>query len=203
MASLRELGLIHRGMKWETINLKKFNTDLAIGNYSLGDANILEQVKLTSDSTADFKVNIDSSSKHALASLMYRVPVYETGNTEKTAITKNTSNVMAGNFWNNYGTSAGTPFKNRGEMARPEIFGDIETGVAATDAAQESVIGGIANLVSVKKRYYTAYILGQAIKDAGGVIINTILGERKIIARLEKDEKTNKVRIVNLIYVEE
>ncbi len=73
MISPWELGFIHRGKKWQTINLKAYDHDKAFktfeptaglhylvggGIYSKGDANILDQIKMTPDKESPLKVNL-------------------------------------------------------------------------------------------------------------------------------------------------
>ena len=66
MRSPWELGFIHRAAAWQTINLKKYNTtedansDGGGNSYSDGDANILDQIKMTSDTTTLGKVNLNN-----------------------------------------------------------------------------------------------------------------------------------------------
>ena len=49
MESLWELGAIHRGSPWQTINLRcAANNNNAMGDYSAGDGNLLDQVALVS-----------------------------------------------------------------------------------------------------------------------------------------------------------
>ena len=82
MLSLAEMGLIHRAAPFQTLNLKNAryitrNTELkfAGGNdYSEGDANILDQLKLTSDTAQYGKVNINSASHEALRALFNSMP---------------------------------------------------------------------------------------------------------------------------------
>ena len=83
MQSPWEIGFIHRGAKWETINLKTYNydddnsggaigvnengagKDLGIGAYSNGDANILDQVKTTSATQVYGKINVQAAKANA------------------------------------------------------------------------------------------------------------------------------------------
>ena len=66
MQSPWELGFIHRGAAWQTINLKAYNSDEGVatdagGNaYSDGDANILDQIKMSSQTETYGKVNINT-----------------------------------------------------------------------------------------------------------------------------------------------
>ena len=68
MQSPWELGFIHRGAAWQTINLKAYNMtedtnpDAGGNGYSDGDANILDQIKMTANTETYGKVNINSQS---------------------------------------------------------------------------------------------------------------------------------------------
>ena len=86
MKSPWELGFIHRGKAWQTINLKKYDNDPnqnatsdAGGNaYEDGDANILDQIKMTSDNFTLGKVNLNNSvtpndSYNPLSALFYGI----------------------------------------------------------------------------------------------------------------------------------
>ncbi len=88
-----ELGCIHRGFAWETLNLKEFNTFPAYSmKYGLsanaggaryaqssinstthdgGDANILDHVKMTDQDQIYGKVNLKTASNDVLKSLFY------------------------------------------------------------------------------------------------------------------------------------
>ncbi|MCP4177107.1 MAG: hypothetical protein GY756_05005 [bacterium] len=74
METLAELGLIHRARRGQTINLRKFDKDKGIkgdaggGDYTKGDANILNQVKLSSG-TKNYKINLNTPYKEILTML--------------------------------------------------------------------------------------------------------------------------------------
>ena len=66
MKSPWELGFIHRGAAFQTINLKKYNMtedaypDAGGNAYADGDANILDQIKMTANTETYGKVNINT-----------------------------------------------------------------------------------------------------------------------------------------------
>ena len=85
MISPWELGFIHRGKKWQTINLKAYDHDKAFktfeptaglhylvggGIYSKGDANILDQIKMTPDKESPLKVNLKGAGEMVLNGLL-------------------------------------------------------------------------------------------------------------------------------------
>ena len=82
MLSPWELGFIHRGKAWQTLNLKKYNMteweagDSGGGNdYSDGDANLLDQIKMTHDTITQGKVNINSQIQDTLKVLFQKIRV--------------------------------------------------------------------------------------------------------------------------------
>ncbi len=83
MESLWELGAIHRGASWQTLNVRDFAPILyaasataglgAFGGVSGGDAFILSQVKLTSDTEVTGRVNVNTQNAHTLRGLFARI----------------------------------------------------------------------------------------------------------------------------------
>ncbi len=60
MESLWEIGTIHRGNSWQTLNIDKYNeVDVGGDTYEKGDANILNQVKLTDDESTYGLVSVN------------------------------------------------------------------------------------------------------------------------------------------------
>lgn len=92
MESLWELGAIHRGSRWQTLNLSKSPTYTTAeefvkdgaGDYEEGDAPILDQVKMTNDCISYGKVNlvrhVDTEVRDTvIGSLFLDMPVHKTG----------------------------------------------------------------------------------------------------------------------------
>ncbi len=87
MASPWEIGAIHRGVKWETINLKEYNAvaganpltggglykESALGSKDGGDANILDQIKMTPKVENKQKVNLNLRNDDTSGSIGYGV----------------------------------------------------------------------------------------------------------------------------------
>lgn len=95
MESLWELGAIHRGSKWQTLNLSvsdkdqfskaKGFKDLGGGEYKFGDGPILDQVKMVNDLKVPGKVNLvpymnKDIRNFILGSLFLDMPVRSNGN---------------------------------------------------------------------------------------------------------------------------
>ena len=92
MESLWELGAIHRGSKWQTLNLSKSPEYTSAkefikkgaGDYEDGDGPILDQVKMTNDCLTFGKVNllrhVDSEIRNTVIGALFRdMPVHRYG----------------------------------------------------------------------------------------------------------------------------
>jgi hypothetical protein len=89
MESPWELGFIHRGKMWQTLNLKKYDSSKGIrtfklitpdryyiaggGLYKDGDANILDQVKMTKSAKSPEKINITTQKEGILNALFSQI----------------------------------------------------------------------------------------------------------------------------------
>lgn len=179
--SLWELGAVHRAGQWETINLKKYNSTegvLATGGgnvYADGDANILDQVKLTPYTTSDKKLNLKLHKDSVLYSLFHKVKLgqdYATfsGGSDLT------------NIWNFTSTDTATlvyqlkekniNFYSRGCLAEVTRLSDgVTCGTQSNDRQKEEIIGKVINLTGISTSdYFTIIVLAQTIKDIGGGI---------------------------------
>jgi hypothetical protein len=212
--TLWELGCIHRGEKWRTINLKKCGTD---GSYAGGDAAILDQVKIGPFSTVRGKVNPNSRSQYvwnALASDVHTGWAYSDiggGANPGTAVNMTTAWPL---IYAHHITS-GTVLGSRGEAA--EFLATL-TPTATTDAAKEELAGKLANLLSTRQTYFTVIVTGQSTRQLPGSIPNDpsvlygqmgpavyfrVRGEQKIVAIVYRDAYTNKYRVERFYYVDE
>ena len=192
MESPWELGFIHRGAKWETLNLKKYDTSKAYGltvipasggknyilgggAYNLGDANILDQIKMVAAAKSLEKVNIASQKADILKALFSQIetgcPVDSTvsissmvtGGTLLTMSDANRQTIM-----DMFTTTSATD-----NLTRACVADNLKTFAGGTtDAAQEELIGKVINLVKIAEQggsgNYTIVIVSQAIKDVGG-----------------------------------
>ena len=201
MISPWELGFIHRGVKWQTLNLKKYDINKAskfvganIPNvsypyaripggsaYTDGDANILDQIKMT-DATQKYKVNINAKNVDlathkniVLQALLAKIVIGSSpvapgtlGTGSRIAINSNLDTLCNAIMSQNYTT--------RAEVANAKI--DALSGgtcgvVQDNDAKQEELIGKFINLTDVNgtgvSDYFTVVILAQTIKDIGTI----------------------------------
>ncbi len=190
MRSPWELGLIHRGAAWETINLKAYNKNLAInanpagtgdsalngggGAYGDGDANILDQIKMTSEPKSPLKVNImTNQTASVLTALFNKIKIgtsieFPSGlSTELGASSDSGTEIAQANATTlatkvcgdgSYGASAAITtstatdaWRTRAAVANiPELKDGTTCGVTqSSDATKEELIGKFINLTKI------------------------------------------------------
>ncbi|MCF7791637.1 MAG: hypothetical protein K9L78_03760 [Victivallales bacterium] len=193
MESPWELGFIHRGKKWQTINLKAYDDADTQGAksgaggdaYSNGDANILDQVKMTSATETYGKVNINSPYPETDADSVPQCEIYKALFTdvyfgtnpedpgEKTGATQITAahaEILAEDIVTKSNSDSGI-FKTRGQLLRdtngiPDLYS--VTGMNS-DAKKEELIGKVINLTTGgTSNNITLIVAAQTIKDVGG-----------------------------------
>lgn len=199
MISPWELAFIHRGAKWETLNLKAYNEEKARslikinlkdylpggGKYSEGDANILDQIKMTIDPISnDKKLNLADATDGVLKGFLGGLYLGCEPNLDDTKLPK-TPNVDGSFDANNFvdllarsGSEASVPdswidgiknIRENSTRAGLALAGVLHQGT--TEASKTEIIGKIINLVEINKdspmEYFEAIILSQSIKDVG------------------------------------
>lgn len=181
--TLWELGAIHRGEPWRTLNLTRYNPALtsATNKYGSGDAAILDQVKLTADGVTRGKFNANSPQAKAWIAVLQGVTVgaaYATPaggspvtQAQATNIVTKTSDIATSTcvFAANraFSSLGGSAKVNRGGIVdATKLVDGTEVG-QTTDRAQEELIGKTANLLTVRQNYYTVIVTGQVVKDLG------------------------------------
>ena len=192
MKSPWELGFIHRAKKWQTLNLKNYNINewdaggTGGGNsYSDGDANLLDQIKMTEMTITQGKVNINSQIKETLKILFEKIRVgSDIGSSEGPGTLKmaagndafkvdaSVANNLADDVLAVTGTG-GSEFQTRSQILRPgngvPSFWNDSLGLnQVNDAMQEEIIGKFINLCKTSEQN-TFYIIvvAQKIKDVG------------------------------------
>ena len=235
MQSPWELGLIHRGAAFQTLNLKKYNMSEGMrggGNsYSDGDANIFDQIKMTSENFVYGKININTEFNEILKALYEDIPVGSDvdipGAGDGTPISTNNAETLSNDTIT---ANSSLPFYTRAQVLRPnrtlneeEIKGvsQLYDGTYFTqenDAKQEEVVGKFINLTkAVAPNEYTIIVVAQAIKDIGGVTINNvacqtgrydeggdlILATQKILVIARWDEDSKRFRIIRYQYIDD
>lgn len=186
MLSPWELGFIHRGKKWQTLNLSKYNKSKAVkgyknsnnnwflpggGKYEDGDANILDQIKMTPEAKSPVKVNLAGKSDEMLNALFAGIylgcsPIMYGGSIDNisksgTEITPEfispiVSKLKAANFTTRAGIADILSFESENSGKR-------------TKAGREELIGKVIQLTDIYSglQMFELVILSQAIKDIG------------------------------------
>ena len=181
MQSPWELGFIHRGAAFQTLNLKKYNSNYDIGtgggeDYSSGDANILDQIKMTSEIETLGKININTKLEKVLTLLFEKIQVgsdktnsdgpgtltgedYDNdGNEDIYEINSTHASALASEVLNNSDINNGSYYLTRAQIVRDTnslanalstdgtVQGTSINFSRNTDARQEEIIGKFINL---------------------------------------------------------
>jgi hypothetical protein len=231
MMSPWELGFIHRGAKWKTINLKKYNSSVGMDGggekYVDGDANILDQIKMTSDKETSGKINLNSKLDQVLIALFQHIRVgSDIGSIEGPGTlddkngdpTAEVDEVVAEELANavllSNGTTDGSSYYTRSQILRHddgvEKFTNNTLGLEQeSDALQEEIIGKFINLTKAfnNTNIFNVIVVAQAIKDNGTAGkyetgIDLILATQKIIASIQRDPSTNKLRVIKYQFID-
>ena len=140
MQSPWELGFIHRAKAFQTLNLKKYNNTstggvidgAGGGNYANGDANILDQIKMTSATYTRGKININSDNQSVLRALFDNIKLgsnlktnpdpgfFNSGQVNTSITSTQADSPIAYQLTVNNGSKAGTstkPFLTRAQIA--------------------------------------------------------------------------------------
>lgn len=230
MKSLWELGAIHRGEPWRTVNLKSYD-DGTNKDYANGDAAILNQVKLGPGMTATGRLNINSPVPEAWRAMLYKVRVGSNGYDDP----ENGGSTLTGAGQLGDATSGliGDIMAVNGaegdsaKLSRGELLGSVTSlsdgsasGVTQdNDRAQEEIIGKIANLLTARQNYFRIVVTAQSVRDLGTPpsdvqdedrVINysgskwcRILAEQKIMAIVYRDAFSNNFQIERIEYLED
>ncbi len=206
MQSLWELGAIHRGAPYQTINLKKFKdpndsddpstpSTSTAGKYSDGDAAILDYVKIGPLRFAKGRVNANTRNLGAIDILLQDIPEnaedyegnelsddkvdYDLGAISNTDLMKT----------DKYPTSL-----NRGVMAN--LLYSLLTNNVKTDRDAEALIGKTAGLLTTRLDTYSVYIVAEALRDMRDIPDDTTFDAIK-------DTLINPVKVKHVIRTDE
>ena len=192
-----EIGAIHRGNSWQTINLKKYkdSNPTAGGSYSDGDANLLDQLRMTSDAETYGKIPLneiqDEAKANALIQILRKNAITNDSTPNNTAGTndfvkdngKYKKNLSISDFFNNTKSSSPYYFSNRAELAKLLVYSS-DYGYShfvsepSTDAAKEELFAKCVMLFDTEPTYLPrrVYVFGiaQTIQDIGVASPNTI-----------------------------
>lgn len=225
MELLWELGAIHRGEPWQTLNLTAFNDreDLTSdpATWDNGDAAILDQVRLTNRNESYYRVNVNTSSEEVWRSLFEAVsiesPSYEEPWDDSLSLNVDDGSWVAERVTEIVTMTEGGPFINRGEIAR---IGNMSNGdLGDVQREREEVIGKIAHLLTTRQNYFRIVVTAQAVldmPDAPGELADRernvvdygsglcrILAEQKIMAIVYRDAFENTYQILRYEYLDE
>ncbi|HRR28570.1 MAG TPA: hypothetical protein P5270_04345 [Victivallales bacterium] len=191
MQSPWELGFIHRAAKWETINLKTYNSDdddngtidasefgvksnFGGSEYSKGDANILDQIKMHSESSIYGKFNIRAPQnvdvlRALLADIYIGSSPSSWGGGSALTYTSSTAGEVPQLANAIYGSNQ-RPFLTRAMVTKVSALSDASIVTSqTTDATKEEIIGKFINLTKADVAdEFMILVLAQSIKDIGG-----------------------------------
>ena len=210
--TLWELGCIHRGEPFRTINLKKYiamdDADTDKGKYTLGDAAILDQVKI-GPAKYGYKYNVNSQNEGVLKNVIL-------DKIDKDNDYESPSD--SGSFSGTLSFTGFTPSTSRA------AFANCLTGTFNKDREAEAYIGRAANLLGTRYDAFTLFIVAQPmseIEDATAgtwdalkdTIVNptkytnggsekycSILGTQVIVVQFVRDTWTNKFTVLHKHY---
>lgn len=199
-----EIGFIHRGAAWQTINLSQFDAahavnyynGLTIGKYRNGDGNILDQIKMNANLSNPHKVNIRVYNRRIFVALLDRIKLNSSHDDLAGTITGDyISNIpVVSGAINSFIPKLTTRASiiNAGMIKDPDgiLHGTLSSGVVGyqnNDAAKEEVIGKFINLIEAGKKteYFKLLVIAQAIEDIGGINNNSLK-----ITKYFKDESS-------------
>jgi hypothetical protein len=230
MESPWELGAIHRGAIWQTLNLKEYNDNNNVGlgggeSYSDGDANILNQIKMTTAIDTPGKINLNQQGQTVLESLFYNIvqkgdeydsipyELTDMQNPSTILINENESTDTAQQIINELSS---TNLKTRAELLNdPEIITILTQNAGqSTDAEQEGIISKFINITDITDspvETVKIIIVTQCIQDLSGVSgsltgiydpnIDKITATQKALLTIQKDHITNKFKIIKFEYL--
>ncbi len=151
MENLWELGAIHRGAPWQTLNLRSFSTG---GDYAGGDAMILDQVKIGPVKFSRGKYNPNAINPAVCQELLFGInPIAPDVLSYDVPTWGGAAPLPDKNDWH-------SPSEFRGQAAN--VFATLG---GTTDQAREAWIGRTANLLSTRNECYTIIVLAQAMQE--------------------------------------
>jgi hypothetical protein len=207
MQSLWELGAIHRGAPFQTINLKKFKdpnesddpaapAGSTVGKYSGGDAAILDYVKIGPLRFAKGRVNANTRNLGAIDLLLKDIEgeTYDGGDLPSGDSVKYNLTIGADDLVD---TSKYPVSFNRGVMANL-LFDMLDSNVK-TDRDAEALIGKTAGLLTTRLDTYSVYIVAEALREMRDIPDDDSDATYNAI----KDTLINPVKVTHVIRADE
>lgn len=225
MKSPWELGFIHRAKAFQTLNLKKYNTaegysNTAGGNaYGDGDANILDQIKMTSATMEYGKVNLNTKNDTVLRALFEKIRIGSNPDTPGwltnfSIRNDNNSDTAAVISQIIRAYTADTMLSTRAEiLANNSTVGTKLTTLAGqtNDRTQEEVIGKFINLTDANPgNVFYIIAIGESFRDlpnSSGAFLkyednsDFILSTQKIFAIVQRNPADNSFSILRIQYL--
>ena len=219
--TLWELGAIHRGEPYRTLNLSLFTDPAPIppappsgytGIYIQGDAAILDQVKIGPIKRICGKYNANSSNPVAFEELLRGVNLTDQYGGPYSYLTP-TYTLPA--------SLSATTSTNRGIFASRIPNSGLYTPEPANDREREALIGRTANLLTTRMDKYSILVVGQALMELDGVSnladvqdtainpisynsgVYSILASQRILAHVVRDAWRNEYKIVQMQLLED
>ena len=223
MVSLKELGFIHRAQAFQTLNLKVYNDTIRNLNqstapansyyytYSGGDANILDQVKLSADTQRSDKTNLNTRDKSDLRSFFIS-PSY-LNNTYTDTIKTLVDSIRSESPNTLYRTRASI-LTSSDKVVSNYITTKIDTS-QTNDTAMELLIGSSMNsLEALPETFYVIAIgeaFSEALADSNDTYRNydigsdTVIASQKILAHIRRNigTDTSGYKTIELQYLSE
>ncbi|MDT8392156.1 MAG: hypothetical protein RRC34_16765 [Lentisphaeria bacterium] len=226
MQSLWELGAIHRGEPWRTINLLTYNENPATATYVNGDAILLDQCTIGWEKVAYGRLNMNSPLNRAWYPVLRTVNLgagYDYANAGAVISDANintlTNNIKT--FTNILVNAVPYGQDSRGKIVAVTSLKNSTGGTQNTNATREEIIGRIAGLLTARSNYFTILATGQSVKDLGAVPDAIpaadrpsswselaagkwvdVLAEAKVVAIVYRDAYTNEFKVEEIRYVE-
>ena len=161
--TLWELGAIHRGEPFRTINLSILydnDPDDFKGTYSDGDAHILDQVKIGPARYSRGKFNVNSRSAASYI-MLYDKELFGKNDTYDKPTKKDGDDDLTEPVWD---FKDAEPNISRGQIAN--LIANLDDDDAYdNDRQMESFIGRTANLLTTRNEAYTVIVISQALQE--------------------------------------
>ena len=166
--TLWELGAIHRGEPFRTINLSIFSEDYNAassfsGKYAEGDAHMLDQVKIGPAHYSRGKFNVNSRSE-ATYIMLYDKELFGKDDTYDDPSKKGDDLQEPEWGFLDEDNKLIEPHYNRGQIAN--LIANLDDdGAYDNDRQMESFIGRTANLLTTRNEAYTVIVISQALQQ--------------------------------------
>lgn len=227
--SFWELGAIHRGEPWRTLNLHSADLSQTVGSYEYGDWQLLNQVRLLTGAITATRgqVNVWDVGEYVWKPLLQGVRYgssYADPASSGTALTNNAqlSAAAAAIYAGRPAWAADMPH-GRGALV---AYGMLSDGSLApllpsqgTDALREEIIGKLVGLFNDRISYYTILVCALAVNEVGPLPTGMTvpqdwieyeagrycrpMAEQKVMATVCRDVTGNRFWIAGFQYVED